>query len=45
MELFYKYQVNDFISITPGVIWQTNTNQDSDLDDVFVGTLRTTFVF
>ncbi|MCG9884790.1 MAG: iron uptake porin [Cyanobacteria bacterium] len=45
VELFYKYQVNDFISITPGVIWQTNTNQDSDLDDVFVGTLRTTFLF
>jgi hypothetical protein len=45
VELFYKYQVNDFISITPGVIWQTNTNQDDNLDDVFVGTLRTTFVF
>jgi hypothetical protein len=45
VELFYKYQVNDFISITPGVIWQTNTNQTEDLDDVFVGTLRTTFLF
>ena len=45
LEAFYKYQVNDFISITPGVIWQFNPNQDDDNDDVVIGTLRTTFVF
>ena len=45
LEAFYKYQLNDFISITPGVIWQFNPNQDNDNGDVVIGTLRTTFVF
>lgn len=45
VEVFYKYAVNDWISITPGVIWQMNPNQDNDNDDVVIGTLRTTFVF
>ena len=45
VELFYKYAVNDWISVTPGVIWQFNPNQSSDNDDVVIGTLRTTFVF
>ncbi len=45
LEAFYKYQINDFISITPGIIWQFNPNQDNDNDDVVIGTLRTTFVF
>ncbi|RFP62236.1 MAG: hypothetical protein BJG00_004135 [Limnothrix sp. CACIAM 69d] len=45
VEVFYKYAVNDWISITPGVIWQVNPNQDNDNDDVVIGTLRTTFVF
>ena len=45
VEAFYKYQVTDNISITPGVIWLTAPNQDGDNDDVFVGTIRTTFSF
>ncbi|MBE9126239.1 iron uptake porin [Coleofasciculus sp. LEGE 07081] len=45
VEGFYKYQVTDNISITPGVIWLTSPNQNSDNDDVFIGTLRTTFTF
>ncbi|MEM9772122.1 MAG: iron uptake porin [Cyanobacteria bacterium P01_D01_bin.73] len=45
LEAFYKYQINDFISITPGLIWQFNPNQDDDNDDVVIGTVRTTFVF
>jgi hypothetical protein len=45
IEGFYKYRVNDNVSITPGVIYQTSSNQDSDNDDVFIGTLRTTFTF
>ncbi|MGL5508273.1 MAG: carbohydrate porin, partial [Microcoleaceae cyanobacterium] len=44
-EAFYKYQVNDNISITPGVIWVTNPNQNEDNDDTVIGTLRTTFQF
>ncbi|MEO1378699.1 MAG: carbohydrate porin, partial [Cyanobacteria bacterium J06635_10] len=41
----YKYRVNDNVSITPGVIYQTSSGQNDDNDDVFIGTLRTTFTF
>lgn len=45
LELFYKYQVTDNISITPGVIWLSKPSQARSADDVFVGTLRGTFNF
>ena len=45
VEGFYKYQVTDNISITPGVIWITNPDQDSRYDDYVIGTIRTTFTF
>ena len=45
LEAFYKYQVNDNISITPGVIWLIAPNQTSDNPDVVMGTIRTTFKF
>jgi hypothetical protein len=45
LEAFYKYRFNDFISVTPGVIWLPAVNQDADNDDVFIGTIRTTFRF
>ncbi|HBL59314.1 MAG TPA: S-layer protein [Cyanobacteria bacterium UBA8803] len=45
VEAFYKYQLTDNISITPGVIWLLNPNQSEDADDVVIGTLRTTFKF
>ncbi len=45
VEGFYKYRVNDNVSITPGVIYQTSSGQNDDNDDVFIGTLRTTFTF
>jgi hypothetical protein len=45
VEGFYKWQMNDRISLTPGIIWLASPNQDSDNDDVFIGTLRTTFTF
>lgn len=45
VEGFYKYRVSDNISITPGVIWITNLNQNGNNDDAFIGTLRTTFTF
>jgi hypothetical protein len=44
IEGFYKYQLNDKISVTPGVIWVKDPGQ-SESDDVFIGTLRTTFSF
>ncbi|MEH2279160.1 MAG: iron uptake porin [Nostoc sp.] len=44
-EGFYKYRVSDNVSVTPGVIWLTSPGQNSDNDDAFIGTLRTTFTF
>ncbi len=45
LEGFYKYQLNDNISVTPGIIWLTAPNQRDDNKDVVIGTLRTTFTF
>lgn len=45
IEGFYKFQLTDNISVTPGVIWITNPNQNEDNDDIVIGTLRTTFTF
>lgn len=46
IEGFYKYQLTDNISVTPGVIWVINPNQGlGDDDDAVIGTLRTTFTF
>ena len=44
-EGFYKYQLNDNISITPGVIWIVNPGQNDANDDAVIGTIRTTFTF
>ncbi|HEY9616706.1 MAG TPA: iron uptake porin [Microcoleaceae cyanobacterium] len=47
VEAFYKYQLTDNISITPGVIWVINPSSDAfnNGDDVIIGTVRTTFTF
>ena len=45
VEALYKYQLNDNISVTPGVIWLANPNQDEANEDIFIGALRTTFTF
>jgi len=45
IEGFYKFKLTDNISVTPGVIWVTNPNQDKRNDGVIIGTLRTTFTF
>lgn len=44
-EAFYRYRVNDFISITPGIILIINPEHHRENDDIFVGTIRTTFSF
>jgi hypothetical protein len=44
VEAFYKYQLTENISVTPGVIWLTGANQQEG-DDSYIGTLRTTFSF
>ena len=45
VEGFYKYQLTDNISITPGVIWLLNPNQNEDNPQTVIGTIRGTFTF
>ncbi|MBW4443965.1 MAG: iron uptake porin [Plectolyngbya sp. WJT66-NPBG17] len=45
LEGFYRYRLNDNISITPGVLVIFNPEGNSANDTVYVGTLRTTFTF
>jgi len=45
VEGFYRYQLTDNVSITPGVIWLSSPGQNNDNSDVVIGTLRTTFNF
>jgi len=45
IEAFYKYNLNDNISITPGFIWLTAPNQGAIQSDIVIGTIRTTFTF
>lgn len=45
IEAFYQYQVNDHITITPGIIWLTAPDHNNDNDDAVIGALRTTFTF
>ncbi|WP_066426350.1 iron uptake porin [Anabaena sp. 4-3] len=44
-EVFYRYLVNDNISITPGFFIVTDPGHISRNNDIFVGTIRTTFTF
>ena len=45
VEAFYKYQLNDNISITPGVIWLMDPGNNNRNSDIVVGAVRTTFTF
>ncbi|KAB8333026.1 hypothetical protein SD80_014230 [Scytonema tolypothrichoides VB-61278] len=45
VEAFYQYKLTDNITITPGVIWLTAPDHNSNNDDVVIGALRTTFTF
>lgn len=44
-ETFYRFRVTDKIAITPGVIFIANPEHDADNNDIFIGTIRTTFRF
>ncbi|MEL6930298.1 MAG: iron uptake porin [Cyanobacteria bacterium J06600_6] len=44
-EVFYEYRFNDNIAVTPGIIYINNPDNNSDNDDLIIGTLRTTFSF
>jgi hypothetical protein len=45
IEAFYEYKLTDKISITPGVIWLTSPDHNSNNDDIVIGAIRTTFNF
>ncbi|MER3434945.1 MAG: hypothetical protein C4288_16370 [Leptolyngbya sp. ERB_1_1] len=45
LEGFYRYRLNDNISITPGVLVIFNPEGNSANSNVYVGTIRTTFTF
>lgn len=45
IEAFYRFQLNDNISLTPGVIVVTNPSNDDDDDTAIIGALRTQFRF
>lgn len=45
VEAFYRLQLNDNLSITPGLFWLTAPNHDDRNSDAVVGVVRTTFVF
>jgi hypothetical protein len=45
IEGFYKYQLNDNISVTPGVVYLLNPNGNDTDEDALIGVLRTTFTF
>ena len=44
-EIFYRLQLSDNISVTPGLIYIDSPSNNSDTDATFVGALRTTFSF
>jgi Carbohydrate-selective porin, OprB family/S-layer homology domain len=45
LEAFYRHRVNDFITITPGLLVLFNPEHNRANDNLYVGTLRTTFSF
>jgi hypothetical protein len=45
LEAFYQYQLADNLTLTPGVIWLTAPNHNSNNADIVIGTLRTTLSF
>ncbi|MFB2838152.1 iron uptake porin [Floridanema evergladense] len=45
IEAFYRIQLNQYLSITPGFIWLTAPNHDARNPDAIVGVIRTSFVF
>ncbi|NES67045.1 MAG: carbohydrate porin, partial [Okeania sp. SIO2D1] len=45
IETFYRYKVNDYITVTPGVFVVTNPEHNEDNETIVIGVLRTTFRF
>ena len=45
VEAFYRIQINDNISVTPGIFWLTAPNHDARNPDAIIGIVRTSFLF
>jgi hypothetical protein len=45
LEALYRYQVNDKVSITPGLMVLFNPEHNRNNDTQYVGVIRTTFSF
>lgn len=45
IEAFYRFQLNDNISVTPGLFWLTAPNHDERNSDAVIGVVRTSFIF
>jgi hypothetical protein len=45
VEGFYQFQLTDNIAITPGIIWLTAPDHNSNNDSIVIGVIRTTFAF
>nr|WP_226585590.1 carbohydrate porin [Microseira wollei] len=45
VEAFYRFRINDNISITPGFFWLTAPNHYERNPDVVIGVVRTSFAF
>ncbi len=45
LEAFYRFQLTDGISLTPGVIHAIDPGHTPDSDSITIGILRTTFLF
>jgi hypothetical protein len=44
-EAFYRFRLNDNISLTPGLVYISDPGNNNDREDTFVGAIRTTFTF
>ncbi|TVQ21529.1 MAG: hypothetical protein EA367_05745 [Leptolyngbya sp. DLM2.Bin15] len=45
VEGFYRYQLNNNVSITPGLIWVADPGNNNSISDSVIGTIRTVFSF
>ena len=45
IEAFYRHQLGDRLSITPGLIWITAPDHDRSNPDIGLFTVKTTFEF
>ncbi|MEB3293928.1 MAG: iron uptake porin [Synechococcales bacterium] len=45
VEAFYRHRINDFITITPGLLVLLHPEHDRNNRPLYVGTIRTTFSF